>query len=261
MKQLTLDKNWRKGLGTELGVFCVLLDYGVKKLNINKQLNNTNFEQYKKIFQVSDDELIINQTDVLENEITPRDLFKVYSPYFRIPNIKKDKKFIGISAYNDVEVYEGNGKEYPYCKYYSIEQYSLLYKHLKRLGWEVITLDNKLISIEEKYHLISNFCECVIGYEGGIAHFCHMLNIPYIMFPWKKKFDIKLLHIDNKTFFLDSFDQILKWNKSDLQKCINDLHNGLGNNELAHNSQLIKDRLSKIPNYFTDDERLFLSNR
>ena len=48
--EFTLDRNWRKGLGTELIVLCTLIDYKVSQLNINKELNNTNFEKYKSIF-------------------------------------------------------------------------------------------------------------------------------------------------------------------------------------------------------------------
>jgi hypothetical protein len=257
--EFTLDRNWRKGLGTELIVLCTLLDYKVSQLNINKSLNNTNFEKYKKIFNISDDILRIHQTTDLQNEIEPSDIFKIYSPYYKLSNNKQNKRFIGIAAYQDSQAFENPGLVYPESKYYPIQKYSELYKLLKLFGWEVITLDSKDVSVEEKVNLISNYCECVIGYEGGIAHLCHMLDVPYIMFPWKTSFDAKLLHLDKKTFFLDSFDRILSWTKEDLDKCINDLHSGITNNELVNNKQLITKRL--IGHSVSNEEKKFLSSK
>ena len=257
--EFTLDRNWRKGLGTELMVLCTLLDYKVSQLNINKNLNNTNFEKYKKIFNISDNILRINQTTDLQNEIQPGDIFKVYSPYYKLSNNKQNKRFIGIAAYQDSQVFENPGIVYPESKYYPIQKYSELYKLLKLFGWEVITLDSRNVSVEEKADLISKYCECVIGYEGGIAHLCHMLDVPYIMFPWKIPFDVKLLHIDEKTFFLDSFDQILYWSKEDLDKCISNLHCGITNNELVNNKKLITERL--IGHLISKEEKAFLATK
>jgi|Laugresbdmm110sd_1035091.scaffolds.fasta_scaffold01779_11 hypothetical protein len=257
--EFTLDRNWRKGLGTELMVLCTLLDYKVSQLNINENLNNTNFEKYKKIFNISDDILRIHQTTDLQNEIEPSDIFKVYSPYYKLSNNKQNKRFIGIAAYQDSQAFENPGITYPESKYYPIQKYSELYKLLKLCGWEVITLDNRNVSVEEKADLISNYCECVIGYEGGIAHLCHMLDVPYIMFPWKIPFDVKLLHIDKKTFFLDSFDQILSWSKKDLDNCISDLHSGITNNELVNNKKLITKRLTG--HLVSKEEKAFLATK
>jgi len=257
--KFTLDRNWNKGLGTELMVLCTLLDYKVSQLNINKDLNNTNFEKYKKIFNISDDILRIHQTTDLQNEIEPSDIFKVYSPYYKVSNNKQNKRFIGIAAYQDSQAFENPGLVYPESKYYPIQKYSELYKLLKLFGWEVITLDSRNVSVEEKADLISNYCECVIGYEGGIAHLCHMLDVPYIMLPWKIPFDAKLLHIDEKTFFLDSFDQILSWSKEDLDKCISNLHCGITNNELVNNKKLITKRLKG--HLISKEEKAFLATK
>lgn len=254
--KFTLDRNWCRGLGTELSVLCTLLDYGVTQLNINKDLNNKNFERYKRIFNISDDQLYINHTSILDNEIYPSDLFKIFSPYYKIPNVKKNKKYIGIAAYHNSVGILNPGNDYPNCKFYSIDRYADLYKMLKMYGWEIITLDSRDIILEEKVHLISTFCECVIGYEGGVAHLCHMLDVPYIMLPWKIPFDSKLLHLDKKTFFLDSFDQLLSWSSDDLDKCISNLHNEISNNELIGNLEDIKSLAQNHP--ISEKEKNFL---
>ena len=79
------------------------------------------------------------------------------------------------------------------------------------------------------------------------------------MFPWQTRFDSKLLHIDEKTYFLNSFDQLLSWTKSDLNNCILELSLGKNNNELVKNPELILDRLSG--QQITQEERNFLSKK
>jgi hypothetical protein len=86
-----------------------------------------------------------------------------------------------------------------------------------------------------------------------------MLNVPYIMFPWRISFDCKILHLDEKTFFLDSFDQILLWTKEDLDNCISSLHNGITNNELVNNKALITNRLIWHP--LSKEEKQFLASK
>jgi hypothetical protein len=257
--EFTLPSDWNRGLGTELCVLSVLMDFEVKKLNINRDLQNKNFDRYKQIFNITG--LTINHTDLdhLTDIVDPHDLFKIYSPYYKLPKVSSYKPFIGISSYQDSQVITPNKTTYPNCKIYSIDQYAELYKFIKLSGHEVVSLDSRSISIEDKAHFISNYCKCVIGYEGGVAHLCHMLNVPYIMFPWQTRFDSKLLHIDEKTYFLNSFDQLLSWTKSDLNNCILELSLGKNNNELVKNPELILDRLSG--QQITQEERNFLSKK
>jgi len=259
--EFTLPPDWSKGLGTELSLLSTLMDFGVDQLNINQNLKN-NFDTYNRIFNIQ--KLKINQVDPssLENVIAPYDLFKVYSPYYKIHRAIKKRPFIGIASYQDSLVLEPNNTTYPNCKIYSIDQYAELYKFIKISGYDVLSLDSRDISVENKAYLISEYCECVIGYEGGIAHLCHMLNVPYIMLPWhlvNVKFDSKLLHIDDKTYFLDSFEQLLSWSALDLNHCILELSIGNTNNELVHDSTLILDRLNG--QLITPEERNFLSTK
>jgi hypothetical protein len=259
--EFTLPPDWSKGLGTELSLLSTLMDFGVDQLNINQNLKN-NFDTYNRIFNIQ--KLKINQVDPssLENVIAPYDLFKVYSPYYKIHRAIKKRPFIGIASYQDSLVLEPNNTTYPNCKIYSIDQYAELYKFIKISGYDVLSLDSRDISVENKAYLISEYCECVIGYEGGIAHLCHMLNVPYIMLPWhlaNVKFDSKLLHIDDKTYFLDSFEQLLSWSALDLNHYILELSIGNTNNELVHDSTLILDRLNG--QLMTPEERNFLSTK
>jgi hypothetical protein len=178
--------------------------------------------------------------------------------------VEKKKPFIGIASYQSSEVIEPNDTTYPNCKIYSINQYANLYKFIKISGYDVISLDSRDISIKNKVNLITEFCECVIGYEGGLAHLCHMLNVPYIMFPWHREFvkvDSKLVHLDNQTYFLDSFEELLSWSPAKLNQCIEELHAGLTNNELVHNPELILDRLHNGSQEITPNEINFLNKK
>ena len=260
--EFTLPADWNRGLGTELSLLSVLIDFDVEQLNINQNLNNKNFDAYKRIFNIQ--KLKVNYIDPTEltNITTPHDLFKVYSPYYKITRSPKKRPFIGIASYQNSEVIEPNNSTYPNCKIYSITQYAELYKFIKTSGYDVISLDSRDISVEDKARLISEHCECVIGYEGGVAHLCHMLDVPYIMFPWHADnsiFDSKLLHIDNKTYFLDSFNQLLSWSTLDLNQCISELQAGCTNNELVYNPTLILNRLNG--QFITHEEKQFLSKK
>lgn len=262
--EFTLPADWNKGLGTELMLLSVLMDFGVTQLNLNQNLNNKNFECYNRIFNIQT--LKINHIDPksLTNILNPHDFFKIYSPYFKICKSKNKKPLIGIASYQNSEVIEPNNTLYPNCKIYSINQYAELYKFIKMSGYDIISLDSRDISIEDKAHLIFDFCECVIGYEGGIAHLCHMLDVPYIMLPWHHSLAEdceKLLHLDEQTYFLDSFDQLLSWTPAQLKQCIEGLHAGFTNNEFVHNSELILDALRKNNGEITNDEINFLSKK
>ena len=259
--EFTLPPDWNRGLGTELILLSVLMDFGVKRLNINQNLNNKNFDAYNRIFNIQT--LEVNHVDPasLKNVIVPYDLFKVYSPYYKIHRAVKKRPFIGIASYQDSVVIEPNNTTYPNCKIYSLTQYAELYKFIKICGYDVISLDSRDISVESKAYLISEYCECVIGYEGGIAHLCHMLNVPYIMFPWHREFasDTKLIHLDNQTYFLDSFEEVLSWSPAKLNQCIEELYIGNTNNELVYNPSLILDRLNG--HQITHEEKQFLSKK
>jgi len=131
---------------------------------------------------------------------------------------------------------------FPNNRYYSAQEYASIYSLLVRAGYDVISLDNFYITIEEKIEIMNSFGDVFVGYEGGLAHLSHMLRIPTIILPWhrhsngvlfltehEKSFYPKTLHIDDDIYFVSHIEEILNWNTTDLLTIIDKLKNNEGN--------------------------------
>lgn len=262
--KVQLSKHWNKGLGTQLCVLSTLLHLKVTHIETDNFLVYKVFREFVDIFNLTNLKIDIVDNGI-KNPIDPNDFFKMFSPYYKKSRANKNKKFIGLSCYTDstnlfdwyFTINNGENKHYPNYKTYPIEDYSEIFTIIKKAGYDVLTLDSKHISLTDKIFIIENFCECVIGYEGGIAHLCHMLNVPFIMIPWRiKKFDgyEELLHLDNKTYFLNTIYELLNWKnyeKDKLNEVIDLLNLEQGNNRF----------LNKQEQIHISNELTFLSNQ
>jgi len=203
----------------------------------------------KKIYNIPDTKLSISVTDDLSDNIfwELSDVGKLTSPYISpdlinirdqlIPvNVKTDKPCVALACYQDYEHlknYDSTDYNWPNNRYWSVEQYSKIFQLIKNAGYEVITLDNHAISLEDKVHWLNEYCDAVIGYEGGLCHLAHTLQIPTIILPWRPYesfLNIDSLHLDTKTYFVREFEEILNWNKFTLQDTIEILKNQVTNN-------------------------------
>ena len=89
------------------------------------------------------------------------------------------------------------------------------------------------------------------------------------MFPWEKNYEkinlysqypdefanvtrAMLMHLDKKTYFLKSADEVLLWTSETLKKVKHDLHNNLGNNILLSSD------IKNLSSQFTIDELMNL---
>lgn len=266
MVDVVISKDWYAGLGTQLCAFSTFLDIGVKNVFFyNESPSIEIFKEFKNIFGIPQNILeikIYNDKDNFTETLYPGDHFKIFSPYYKIKKPEKRKPFIGLCFYNNeipypvVENYYG----YPDVKFYTLNQYSNIIKLVKNSRYDIISLDSRDISIKEKAEIILEKCDAVIGYEGGVAHLCHMLDTPYIMLPWKNDPEMApSLHLDTKTYFLENFDEILNWYPSDLQSCIRNLQQDNTNNKYV-NGYPISTVLQKEAT-LTDEEKRFLSQK
>jgi hypothetical protein len=260
-------------LGTTLCTFSAFMHYGVREVIVYPgSFYQEVFMDLKKIFSISDNILKINTNynDPCDYEFTPSDVVKVGAPYYKVSTPKKYKGYIGLVCYPDTplsvdsvlsdNVFNEPSDDFPEFKLYSLEKYAELYKFLKKTGWDVITFDNKKTPLCEKIELLANQCEIVVGYEGGLAHLCHILDIPYIMLPWRKPTNniAHQIHLDNKTYFLNSFDEIFEWSSEKFQQIIHLLNSGQGNNEFLHYSkEQLLDTVSQWVN-ISNSEKEFL---
>ena len=203
----------------------------------------------KKIFNISDEKLSLSVTDDLSQNIfwELSDVGKLTSPYLSpaFVNVKGqqlsvgskiNKPCIALACYQDKEHlknYDAADYNWPNNRYWSIKEYAQIFELIKKSGYEVVTLDNHAISLEDKVYWLNEYCEAVIGYEGGLCHLAHTLKIPTIILPWRPYetfLNIHSLHLDKRTYFLNSFEEILTWNEFDLQDKIEQLYNQITNN-------------------------------
>ena len=275
--KIQIDNTWLKGMGTQLCALSVFLSSGVTEIEVANMAIYNALSEHKKIFNLDNLSISLTVNEQLTNTIYPDDCFKLFSPYYKKPNTNSRRKpYIGLACYDNAErVFDMHDTDlsYPKNKMYPIEDNINIFKIIKRAGYDVVTLDSKEATRTEKAWLIENLCECVIGYEGGMAHLSHMLNVPYIMLPWRKDSGLEqLLHLDKTTYFLNSVHELLNWvneDKHKLYNTINALNAGQGNNKfltgkrdivIDENMSLSDERGKLIPIYFNSSEKEFFKN-
>jgi len=235
-------------VGMSISFLSMLLnsDYS---FHINVDSPNHSLIPLKKIYNIPDSKLTISVTDPLVDNIfwELSDVGKITSPYISPDTIfvkdqqlevgvKKSKPCIALACYQDkqhLENYDSSDYNWPNNRYWSLPEYSKIFELIKQAGYEVITLDNHSISLEDKVYWLNEYCEAVIGYEGGLCHLSHTLKIPAIILPWRPYetfLNLDSLHLDKRTYFVRTMEEILNWNKFTLQDIIEQLHNEVTNN-------------------------------
>jgi len=203
----------------------------------------------KKIFNISDEKISLSVTDDMSDNIfwELSDVGKLTSPYISPDEVyvkntvlqvgqKTNKPCIALACYQDynhLENFDKTDMNWPNNRYCSVEEYSKIFQLIKNAGYEVITLDNHSIGLDDKVYWLNEYCEAVIGYEGGLCHLAHTLRIPSIILPWRPYetfLNIDSLHLDKRTYFVRTFEEIFNWNKFTLQDIIELLYNEVTNN-------------------------------
>jgi hypothetical protein len=239
--EVKLHFDWFRGLGTELCAFSTFVNSNLGTLFVAGDPKYHSFDRYKKIFNVCDDRLRLRSYDDRFSDdvfVDPQDLFKLYSPYVIKERPKKTRKFVGLSCYHSADFMfdcTDMNTDYPHSKLYPIEIYQRLFQVIKSWGYDVITFDSRDTSIEDKADLI-NMCDFVIGYEGGIAHLSHMLDTPTFILPWRVNTVLpELLHLDKKTYFCQSVNEIIGWSRSEVLEKVYQLNKKETNNRFLNN--------------------------
>lgn len=276
----------RTGLGTTISILSMLVD-SKKPIRLHVPKGSVTFE-IKSIFGLPNIELC-EDTDI-NNDLVPRtrDCSKYHSPYIVRDKVnilgqefrtdqrprKSGKPCIGLAlsstGIKNVN-FDNLGKQYPENRYPSLAIYNHVINLILRTGYDVITIDSNHSSLEQKVYMMSQLCDAVVAYEGGIAHLAHMLHVPTIIFPWQydsqgNKLGINYiahtLHVDRKTYFLSTSDEILCWAPKQLIKTINRLHKNQGNHFLFNEDIVcseVEDYRNNSQNFFTDFEKYFIS--
>jgi hypothetical protein len=235
-------------VGMSISFISMLLNSD-RSFHIQVDSPNHSLIPLKKIFNISDDKISISVTNDMSENIfwELSDVGKLTSPYVspefvNIKNqqvpvaVKTSKPCIALACYQDyqhLQNYDANDPNWPNNRYWSIQEYAKIFELIKQAGYEVVTLDNHAISLEDKVYWLNEHCDAVVGYEGGLCHLAHTLRIPAIILPWRPYeafLNIDSLHLDRRTYFVRSIEEILNWNKFKLQEVIEQLHNQVTNN-------------------------------
>ena len=250
------------GLGTNIILMSLLLDSGLPVCIYTNDSNHL-MHKLKSIFNIDDSRLTVVYDPTFSENITNKitDQSKYFSPYFNVDSVnifnqqwpvkKPNKPCIGLAMFHRSKPGENIDNKYPHSKLYSREVYANIFNLITAAGYDVITFNNETIEVDHKIWMLNELCECVIGYEGGIAHIAHLLKIPSIILPYHHcgdgvrplwaddgLLDVNLLytahklHIDRRTYFLSSPREIVNWSPEQLRQMILDLHNLKGNNIL-----------------------------
>ena len=208
----------------------------------------------KRIFQIPDSQLTIQPGTHGYPDLETDELC-TYAPYFHSEEIvlfgkhystaRKKKPCVALAMHHSQGLINPTGiQSMPFNKFATKQEYSDLFHALTSLGYDVITMNQTNTSLESKTWLLNELCEFVIGYEGGLGHLAHVLQIPYFCLPWKYNdmghpgeqpglwYEAHRFHPDRRTWFLKSTEEFVSWNQNQLQIMIDCLHSQGGNNVL-----------------------------
>jgi hypothetical protein len=264
------------GLGTNIGFMSALIDSGIPSC-IHVDSKNHLMLQLKRIFNVSDDCITVTVDPDYPENITAQlgDQLKFFSPYLAVdsiqafdqqwPIVSTPKPAIGLAMFHVSNPGENVDNRYPHSKLYSREVYARIFNLIVASGYDVITFNSEHIDVEHKIWQLNQLCECVVGYEGGIAHLAHVLKIPCFILPYHHSGDgarplwaddglldvnlmhgTQLLHVDRRTYFLSSPREIANWTPAQFRDKIQDLKDSKGNHVLFGPGITVKEDMLQV---------------
>ena len=235
-------------VGMSISFLSMLLNSNYT-FHINVNSHDHSLILLKSIYNIPDDKISLSVTDDMSDNIfwELSDVGKLTSPYVSPSEVfvkgtkltvgkKNNKPCIALACYQDydhLKNYSRSNYDWPHNRYWSMNEYSLIFQLIKNAGYEVITFDNHAISLDDKVYWLNEYCEAVIGYEGGLCHLAHTLQVPTIILPWRPYetfLNIDSLHLDTRTYFVRTIEEILHWDELTLKKVISQLHNHMTNN-------------------------------
>lgn len=243
----------RLGLGSLIIAVSMLLD-SRHPLHLRTTPDNTALIDLKKIFAWPDSQLALTVVDQVDPElnISPMlsDHGKFFSPYFTAPQVqvmgrtvptnRSNRPSIAFATYNQSyrnHPTEDTGLSYPYNRYYNHAVWKEIFYLVMEAGYDVVVINDYDIPLEQKVFWLAEHCEAVIGYEGGVTHLAHTLDIPVILLPWhhspeggtKIEYAAERVQVDRRTWFLQDEHEILNWTTPQLKDTIRRLQQGQGN--------------------------------
>jgi len=241
------------GLGSSISLLSLLLDTKVPvKLTYSTKLHA--LTEIKKLFQIPDEVLEITEDFSIQSETDSNkrlgDYCKFFSPYIKHHEFRRFRQsglpciaLVCVNGNLEDWNFSLDNHTFPFNKFYPKAYWLKLMNLILDSGYEVMTINSEDISLNQKINILSEYCDAVIGYEGGLHHLSHCLNIPSIIVPWRMfpltewptppehfQYTIHQLHIDKRTWILDSSDELLNYAPNGLRLLIDSLYDNRGNN-------------------------------
>jgi hypothetical protein len=259
-QRIILNNEHSVGLGDNLCLLSALAtippDTDLYTTNEHKTFDRLTL--YKTIFRIPDNKLTIHLADedgMFNNVGWP---IKLFSDYYKPPYVNisgqvfktaenlENKKCIGlVCSFDEPGV---NTTEWPWTRSRPKEYWARMFSFIKSMGYEVITIDNPYFDLETKIELMVKHCKAVIGYEGGMAHLSHMLQIPYFMVPWRfptasttlGQFHCEFVHRTNTVHMMRTDDELFYLGQDQFNQRIAELLRGQTNNRIFNGECKIK---------------------
>jgi hypothetical protein len=254
------------GLGiiiTQLS-FLLAMNRPVRAVVVNTDNLVYNF---KRIFQISDSMLTIEIGTKGHPDLETDELC-TYAPYFGSARIRlfdqeystarKKKTCVALAMHHNGGLTDPSSQYgMPYNKFATADDYNQIFQRLTEMGYDVVTMNQTSMNLEQKIYTLNELCDFVIGYEGGLGHLAHVLGIPYFCLPWRLNdmgqpgvqpglwYEAHRFHPDRRTWFLQDVEEFTNWSRQDLQGMVEALYNNSGNNILfAPDTQMDPDTLA-----------------
>jgi hypothetical protein len=256
MEIINLDNTHSVGLGDNLCLISLLASIS-EPVELRVDHRHDTYERlcrYKKIFMISDDKLRIVRSDVngdFKNTGWP---LKINRDYYRPPAVEvngsvlntsnekhKEKRCIALAAFYDTPP-EDNKNEWPWCKRRGLEYWAKMFVYFKSLHYDVITVDRHMFDLENKIETIIKNCKAIVGYEGGMSHLAHMLNVPLLLVDWTypapstnlDRFHCEFVHQSKSMYILRDDEELFSWTDNQLESVLHGLRQGRTNNRLIN---------------------------
>ena len=279
--KIHLDTTHSVGLGDYLCLISLLCDVPdtVEVYCNNNWHTFDRLTDFKRVLNIPDSAFKLVQTESNGDFAVLGWPVKLFSKYYNpksvmirgqelsldYENTRDSKGYIGLVCYttnqsyvdtngnyiewdNNLEVNRGCNNVFPQTRLRPVDYYARVFEFIKTRRYDVITIDSMHTNFEDKVEMMAKHCKAIIGYEGGIAHLAHILNIPYFMLDWQHPcpntiygdLHCEIVHQSKCLHVLRHDEELFGWTAAEFDQKIYNVFSGYGNNRFVNGEYKIK---------------------
>jgi hypothetical protein len=273
--QIHLDTTHSVGMGDYLcfiSLLCDIPDTVVVHCN-NSHSTFDRLSYFKRVLNITDEQFKLVPADHSGDFSITGWPVKLFSKYYKPSSVNirgqdleidykntRDKKgYIGLVCYttnqmyidqhnnyiewdNNQELNLGQENIFPQTRLRPVDYYARIFEFIKTRRYDVITIDSMHTNFEDKVEMMVKHCKAIIGYEGGVAHLAHMLDIPYFMLDWQLPcpstvfgdMHCEIVHQSKSMYVLRNDQELFNWSAEEFDQKIYDVWNIGGNNRFTN---------------------------